>query len=120
MRLLYLLSLITCFPAVDGAKAPHPVAKYWRTILIVFEVAQKRASPLGNDKQRNPNINGIIHSIIRLWACCLGSAVVGITIFCCTHIVPPTRMARSISGSARFNHRKSLPKGNIENTTGQE
>ncbi len=49
---------------------------------------------------------GIIHSIIRLIDCDLASVVVGVTIFCCTHMVPPTRIARVKSPSARFNHRK--------------
>jgi len=51
---------------------------------------------------------GIIHSIIRLCCCCLGSAVWGVTIFCCTHIDPPTRIANiSVpSGTDKSSHKK--------------
>ena len=121
MRSLYFLSLLTCFFGADLTKPPHPVTKYWMPILITFEVTQKRARPLGNDKARKANINGIIHSIIRLCAACLESAEadVVIDIFCCSHIVPPTMMAKNISGFARLNHRKSLPNGSKEYTIGQ-
>ena len=69
-----------------------------------------------------PNKTGIIHSIIPRIDCCLGSAVADVTIFCCTHIVTPTKIGnkRSLSGIAKFNQRKSLSKGRIECTTGQE
>jgi len=63
---------------------------------------------------------GIIHSIILLCVCCLGSAVGDITIFCCTHIVPPTRSARNMSPLARFNQRKLFSSGRVEYTIGQE
>jgi len=106
--------------ALDGINAPHPVAKYCITILITLDAAQNRARPLGKDKQRKPNMSGIIHSIIRLCACCFGSAVVGVTIFCCAHIAAPTRMARNILGSAKFNPRNILSKGSVEYTIGQE
>jgi len=71
---------------------------------------------------RKANISGIIHSIIRLCACCRGSAEVGVTIFCCSHIVPPTRIGSmsSLSGVARFSHRKLLYSGSTEYTMGQE
>jgi len=107
---------------VTLAKPPHPVTKYCITILIVLEVTQKRARPLGNDKEMKANISGIIHSIILLCACCLGSALEGVVIFCCSHIVPPTRMGskRKLSGIARFSHRNLFPKGSVEYTNGQE
>jgi len=66
-------------------------------------------------------MSGIIHSIILLCACCFGSAVVGVTIFCCAHIVAPTRIAKIKLGSARFNNpRNILSKGSVEYTIGQE
>jgi hypothetical protein len=86
----------------------------------MVEVAQKRASPLGNDKEMKPNMSGIIHSIILLCACCLESVAAGVTIFCCTHIVAATIIARTVSGVARLNHRKLFSKGTIEYTIGQE
>jgi hypothetical protein len=67
-----------------------------------------------------PNISGIIHSIIRLCIACLGSATVGVAIFCCSHMVPPTRMASNVSGVAKFNHRNLFSRGNREYTMGQE
>ena len=67
-----------------------------------------------------PNMSGIIHSIIRLCVACLGSAAVGIAIFCCSHMVPPTKIARNVSGVAKFNHRNLFPRGSREYTTGQE
>jgi hypothetical protein len=63
---------------------------------------------------------GIIHSIIVLCVCCLGSVTGDITIFCCTHIVPPTSNARNMSPLARFNQRNSLFSGSVEYTIGQE
>ena len=39
---------------------------------------------------KNPNITGIIHSIIRLVDCCLGSAEGMVVIFCIRNIDPPT------------------------------
>ena len=86
----------------------------------MLEVTQKRASPLGNDKVRKANIMGISHSIMLLCVFCLGSAAGAITIFCCTHIEPPTRIARNMSPTARFNQRKLFCKGSVEYTTGQE
>jgi len=120
MRCLYFLSLTTCFFGADLTRPPHPVTKYWIPILITLEVTQKRASPLGNDRVRKANIIGIIHSIMLACDCCLGSAVGVITIFCCTHIVPPTRSAKRVSPVARFNQRNSLFNGSVEYTTDQE
>ena len=92
------------------------------TILITFEVTQYRARPLGKDMVRKANINGIIHSIIWLWACCWGSVVGGVIIFCWTHIVPPTRMGNNshLSDIARSSQRKLLFNGTREKTAGQE
>ena len=88
--------------------------------MITFEVTQYSARPLGNDREKKANISGIIHSIILLCACCLGSVVVGIDIFCCSHIEPATRIARNVSGVAKLNHRNLFPRGSIEYTIGQE
>jgi hypothetical protein len=63
---------------------------------------------------------GIIHSIMLDCCCCLGSAVGVCTIFCCTHIVPPTSSARNISPLARFNQRKWFSRGSVKYTIGQE
>ena len=63
---------------------------------------------------------GIIHNIMLLCVCCLGSAAGVITIFCCNHIVPPTSSARNISPVARFNQRNSFSSGSVEYTIGQE
>jgi hypothetical protein len=40
---------------------------------IRFEITQYNANPLGNEKEKNINISGIIHSIICWVCCCLGS-----------------------------------------------
>jgi hypothetical protein len=73
---------------------------------ITFDVTQKRASPLGKERVRKANIMGISHSIMPACCCCLGSAPGVIIIFCCTHIVPPTKIASSISPVARLSQRK--------------
>lgn len=86
----------------------------------MVDVNQKRARPLGKDRQINPNNNGIIHSIIRLCVACRGSAAGGVVIFCCTHMATPTRMARAVSGDARFSQRKLFSRGSMEYTVGQE
>jgi hypothetical protein len=88
-------------------------------IVIIFDATQYNASPLGKDIVKKPNISGSIHSIIRLWVCWLGSALSGVTIFCCSHIVPPTRMGirNSGSGLARSSQRNWLCRGTCENTT---
>jgi hypothetical protein len=81
-----------------------------RTIL---DVTQKRASPLGKDRVRKANIMGISQSIILACCCCLGSVVGVMTIFCCTHIVPPTKIASSISPDARLSQRNLLGRGSV-------
>jgi hypothetical protein len=91
-------------------------------MLIILEVTQYRARPLGNDKLKKANINGIIHSISWLCVCCLGSVLTGVTIFCCTHIVLPTRRGNmyNLSGEAKSNHKKLLFRGSMEYTIGHE
>lgn len=62
---------------------------------------------------KNPNISGIIHSIIRFVDCCRGSAVGIVVIFWSTHIDTPTRTGSTGVGSrpARSSHRKELFSG---------
>jgi len=107
--------------ALAETKPPHPEIKYWIITLRTLEVIQKRARPLGTDKVIMANIIGIIHSIIWFCDCCLGSAVEVITIFCCTHMAPPTKTANKKvwSGTAKFSQRNLLPTGNVEYTIGQ-
>ncbi len=64
--------------------------------------------------EKKKNMNGIITSIIRPCVCCLGSAETGVTIFCCTHIEPPTRSASIKLGLDRSIHRNWLLKGSTE------
>lgn len=64
--------------------------------------------------ERKVNISGIIISMVRPCTCCLGSSETGVTIFCCTHMVAPTRSAINRSGDARFIHRKLLLRGSDE------
>ena len=57
---------------------------------------------------KNPNISGIIHSIILLVDACRSSAEGIVVIFCMTHMDAPTRTGITNgdgSGSARFIHR---------------
>lgn len=63
---------------------------------------------------KNPNIAGIIQSIILLVDACLSSAVGIVVIFCMTHIDTPTRIGMTNgvgSGRARSIHRKLLSMG---------
>lgn len=95
--------------------------KYCITMLMMLDASQYRARPLGNDIVKKPNISGIIHSIIRLCVCWLGSALSGVTIFCCNHIVLPTSIGiTSIvgSGDARSSQRNWFCRGTCENTVG--
>ena len=59
---------------------------------------------------KNPNISGIIHSIILLVDACRSSAEGIVVIFCMTHMDAPTRTGiinGDGSGSARFIHRNA-------------
>ena len=63
---------------------------------------------------KNPNIAGIIQSIILLVEACRASAVGIAVIFCMTHIDAPTRIGITIgdgSGCARSIHKKLLSIG---------
>ena len=120
MRSLYFLSLPTGFLVSDLTRPPHPPIKYCKPILKIFEVTQKIASPLGNVMVNQANIIGIIHSIMVDCDCLLGSVAGAITIFCFTHIVPPTSNARNTSPVARFNQRKWFSRGSVVYTIGQE
>tara|TARA_B100001750_G_C15268664_1_gene476376 strand:- start:34 stop:186 length:153 start_codon:yes stop_codon:yes gene_type:complete len=44
----------------------HPVINPWMIIPTMLEITQYKASPLGNDIVKKPNMIGIIHSIILL------------------------------------------------------
>ena len=55
--------------------------------------------------ERKVNITGIMINIVRPCAFCLGSVETGVIIFCVTHIEPPTKSARKISGVAIFSQR---------------
>lgn len=118
----FFLSFSGCRAAQGKVTPPQPVTKYWMTMLIMFETTQYNARPLGNWRVIKANSSGMVHSIIRLCACCAGSADGGVTIFCCNHIEPPTSMGRMRywSGTARFSQRKVLLRGSVEYTTGQE
>jgi hypothetical protein len=86
----------------------------------MFDAIQYMASPLGNDVVKNPNISGIIHSIIRLVDACLASTK-GITvIFCMRNIDAPTSTGSTgrVSGTARSSHRNELLSGMTSCTRG--
>ena len=77
-----------------------------------MDVIQYIANPLGNDVVKNPNINGIIHSIMRLVDACLGSAEGMTVIFCMRYMDTPTIMGSTrLSGSARSSQRNELSSG---------
>jgi hypothetical protein len=67
MRCLYFLSRLVSLLGDEFTRPPHPPIKYCKAILKTFEVTQKRASPLGNDRVNQANIMGIIQSIKLLW-----------------------------------------------------
>ena len=63
---------------------------------------------------KNPNISGIIHSIMRFVDACRASADGMVVIFCMTHIDPPTRIGITKgdgSGCPRSIHKKSASIG---------
>ena len=64
-------------------------------------MTQYKARPLGNVVVKNPNISGIIHSIMRLVDCCLASAAGMVVIFCMKNMDAPTRTGRIGVGSGR-------------------
>ena len=78
-----------------------------------LEITQYNASPAGNVIVKNPNIRGIIHSIIRLVDCCLASAAGMVVIFCMKNIEAPTRTGKMGVGSglARSSQRNELSSG---------
>ena len=116
IRFLYAwsrLNILTILSKV-GASEPKPVTKYCMKMVMTVEATQKRASPAGKVIEKNINISGIITTIILPCVCWAGSAVTGVTIFCCTHIEAPTRIASGILGTDRSIQRKSLLKGSTE------
>ena len=92
---------------------PQPVINPWITMPTMLEIIQYRASPLGNVVVKNPNIRGIIHNIMRLVDCCLGSAAGMVVIFCMRNIDAPTSTGSTgrRSGLARSSQRKELSSG---------
>lgn len=77
-----------------------------------MDAIQYIASPLGKDVVKNPNINGIIHSIIRFVDSCLESAAGIMVIFCMAHMDTPTRIGRITGlGTARSRPRNVLSMG---------
>ncbi len=81
---------------------------------------------MGNWRVRNPNIRGIIHSIMLLVWACLVSVVGMVIIFCWTHMEPPTRMGSkkgilsAWAEPARSIHRKLLFTGTALLTRGSQ
>lgn len=60
-------------------------------------------SPAGNCRVKNPNIIGIIQSMIWFVCACRGSDVSGVIIFCWTHIEPPTSTGSAkLSGTGAY------------------
>lgn len=72
---------------------------------------------------KNPNITGIIHSIIRLVDACCSVAAGMVVIFCISHIDPPTRTGRrkgigfAADTSARLSP-KAMPFSGMTSWTG--
>ena len=65
---------------------------------------------------KKPNMNGIIHSSMRLVDCWRESALRGVLIFCITHMEPPTStammyVATDFSARARSRPRNRLSRG---------
>ena len=90
------------------------------TMPTMFDTTQYNASPLSNWVVKNPNINGIIHNIMRLVDACLESAAGMVVSFCMSHIETPTSMGRTGvgSGAPRSNHRNELFSGIASCTLG--
>ena len=86
----------------------------------MLDTIQYMASPLGNVVVKNPNISGIIHSIMRLVDACLGSAEGMTVIFCMTYMDRPTSTGSTgkVSGRARSSHRNELLLGITSCTRG--
>ena len=57
----------------NGNSGPHPVTKYCMVTPITLEIIQYSESPLGKPVEKNPNMMGIIHSIMFWVDCCFGS-----------------------------------------------
>jgi YidC/Oxa1 family membrane protein insertase len=108
-----LASSSTLFNLKISNNGPHPVIKPWITIPAKFEMTQYSASPLGNCSEKNPNIKGIIHNIIRFVDACLSSMAGIVVIFCMNHMETPTKTGKTqyLSGTARSNQRKLLSSG---------
>ena len=93
------------------------------TIPTTFDTTQYTARPLGKFSVKNPNITGIIHSIILLVDAWRSSAVGMVVIFCMTHMETPTRtgITKGVgSGRARSIQRKLLFMGMTLCTLGSQ
>ena len=71
---------------------------------------------------KNPNINGIIHNIIRLVDACLGSAEGMDVIFWTRYMDAPTSTGSTgvRSGRARSHHKNALSNGITSCTCGSQ
>jgi len=102
------LSFSACFLAVlAGSRLPQPPReKYCIVICIILDATQQSASPLAKVIDRKKNIKGIITVSICPCDFCWGSLAGCVVIFCDTHMLTPTSIAKKKSGTARFIHRK--------------
>jgi len=100
------LNLAGIIPASVASPPQLRVTKYCMAMVIRLDTTQYSASPLGKDRERKVNISGSIICIVRPCACCLGSVVTGVVIFCDAHIEAPTSIASRKSLFARSSHRK--------------
>ena len=88
----------------------------------MFDTIQYKASPVSKPNVKNPNIMGIIHSIILFVDSCCGVVAGVVVIFCITHMDPPTNtamkyVARDLSARARSRPMNWLSKGTTWCTT---
>ncbi len=89
---------------------------------MMLEATQYSANPLGNCRLKTKNISGIIHNIIWLCCCWVGSGLGSVDIFCCTHMDTAVNIGSiiSLSGLARSNHRNWFASGTALKTIVQE
>ena len=91
-----------------------------------FDTIQYKASPVSKPRVKNPNIMGIIHSIILLVDSCCGVVAGVVDIFCITHIEPPTSsgsrngMGFSLEVPARSSQRNLPSRGTASFTWGSQ
>ena len=92
----------SCTAACWRRRPPQPVILYWIAMPIRLDATQYTTRPAGTWKLMKTNMAGNIHSII-FWVCCWrGSALVGVIIFCWTHMDAPEKAgSRNLAGKAR-------------------